>query len=346
MGPAALTLLPPRLSDQHCYLVTGTRVLNSSNKRRARAGGRALSSERCTQIDEEPVSRGVVSCGVLADHLARAGVAVLRYDDRGVGGSTGSIVTSTTRDFARDAMAAHAQVRTRVGATTPVGLLGHSEGAIVAAIAAASSPDVALIVLMAGSAERGDAVLRRQAEDLTRAAGANDAVVAAILTAHQKLTEAVRADAGRPALLDAMSVLVRAQLEAAPPAQRQAIGTNVDAFVEKTVQANAAGVLSPWFRAFVSLDPAEALSQVSCPVLALFGERDMQVPAAANRVPLEAALARARNKRVTVKVYPEANHLFIKSVTGNPSEYPTLEKVFVGGLLDDVSSWILAQVKR
>jgi pimeloyl-ACP methyl ester carboxylesterase len=309
-----------------------------------RAGVVLLTGSGAQNRDEELF--GFRPFKVIADHLARQGVAVLRYDDRGVGGSSGSVVSATTREFARDAMAAHALIKARAGSTTPVGLLGHSEGALAAAIAAADSREVAFIVLMAGSAERGDLVLRRQAEDLSRAAGGSDAVVAAILAAHQKVTETIRAGADRATALDAVRALVRAQLELAPPAQRKAMGDNVDALVAKTAEANIGPMLSPWFRAFLALDPAEALSRVSCPVLALFGERDLQVPAAANRAPLEAALARANNDRVTVKVYPEANHLFIKSVTGNPSEYPTLEKIFVPGLLNDVSHWILAQTKR
>jgi uncharacterized protein len=103
---------------------------------------------------------------------------------------------------------------------------------------------------------------------------------------------------------------------------------------------------SAWFRTFVVLDPAESLSKVTSPALVLFGERDMQVPPATNRPLIEAALGAAKNGDVTVKVYPEANHLFIKSITGNPSEYAKLEKVFVPGFLDDLSTWILMRAKR
>lgn len=92
----------------------------------------------------------------------------------------------------------------------------------------------------------------------------------------------------------------------------------------------------------MDFDPASALEKVHCPVLALFGEKDMQVPPSTNRAPLEAALAKAGNRRVTVRVYPDANHLFIEAVTGNPSEYPTLEKLFVPGLVDDVAGWVTA----
>ena len=147
---------------------------------------------------------------VIADHLATDGLAVLRYDDRGVGGSTGSVLASTTHDFARDALAGIRLLKTRLGGSTPVGLLGHSEGALAAAIAAAETRDVAFVVWMAGPGERGDAVLRRQAEDLSKAAGGSDATIAQILAAHRAMTDAIRAGADRPSIVNAMRVLVRA----------------------------------------------------------------------------------------------------------------------------------------
>jgi pimeloyl-ACP methyl ester carboxylesterase len=283
---------------------------------------------------------------VIADHFGRAGIAVLRYDDRGVGGSTGSVVESTTRAFADDALAAVGWLKARLGAPTRIGLLGHSEGAIAAAMAAATAPnEIAFIIMMAGTGERGDAVLRRQAEDLSRLTGGSDETIARILAAHRKMTDAIAGGADRATTLDAVRALVRAQLELQPGMQSKA-PADLEAFVNKLAEANAPGILSPWFRFFVALDPAESLAKVGCPVLVLFGERDLQVPPAANRRPIEAALAAAKNQDVTVKVYPEANHLFIKSVTGSPAEYPKLEKVFVPGFLDDVSTWLLSRAKR
>jgi uncharacterized protein len=317
--------------------LAGTLTMPSTDKPRAAVV--LLTGSGAQNRDEELF--GFRRFRVIADHLGKSGFAVLRYDDRGVGGSTGSIPASTTHDFARDALAGLRLLKSRLGA----GLLGHSEGALAAAIAAAESPDVAFVVWMAGSGERGDAILRRQAEDLSTAAGGSDAVIAQILAAHRAVIDSVRAGTDRASLVPMVRALVRAQLDLAPAAQRQAI-TDVDAFVNKMAETNVGPMLSAWFRAFVALDPAEALAKVTCPVLALFGERDMQVPPTANRPPVEAALARAKNLSVTIKVYPEANHLFIKSVTGNPSEYPTLDKVFVPGLLDDLVTWLLVQGTR
>ncbi len=283
---------------------------------------------------------------VLADGLARRGVATLRYDDRGVGGSSGADSDPTTEDFAGDALAGLALLAARPEIRrSAIGLLGHSEGAVVAAIAAARSTDVAFIVMMAGTAIRGDEVLRAQASDLARASGATPEQLTRILDAHRALIDAIRAGAGPDALTKIIRTLARAQIDAMPAAQRQAIG-DPDAFIDRTMPAQLHAMQSRWMRFFVDFDPASVLEKVHCPVLALFGGKDMQVPPSTNRAPLEAALAKGGNRRVTLKVYPNANHLFIKAVTGSPAEYATLEKAFVPGFVDYVAGWITGATGR
>jgi fermentation-respiration switch protein FrsA (DUF1100 family) len=137
---------------------------------------------------------------------------------------------------------------------------------------------------------------------------------------------------------------IGAQYDAQPAATRAMLGDR-SAFVERLLPTAVAQMQSAWMRYFVSFDPAPVLAAVRCPVLAMFGERDTQVPPATNRAPLEAAFAKGGNAKVTVKVYPEANHLFIHANTGQASEYASLPKVFVPGFLDDVSTWILARAK-
>jgi pimeloyl-ACP methyl ester carboxylesterase len=188
-------------------------------------------------------------------------------------------------------------------------------------------------------------VLRDQASDLARASGASPDQLKRILDAHHALIEAIRAGAGPDVLATDVRALARAQIEALPDAQRPP-ADQIDAIIDRQMPAQLKTMQSRWMRFFVSFDPAPTLERVHCPVLALFGGKDMQVPPATNRAPLEAALARGGNRRVTVKVYPEANHLFIKAVTGNPAEYPTLEKVFVPGLVDDVAGWVTAVTRQ
>jgi hypothetical protein len=277
---------------------------------------------------------------IIAEHLADQGVAVLRYDDRGVGGSTGSVLASTTEDFAGDALAAVTLLRGRGDIhSRKIGLLGHSEGALAGVIAASRSDTIAFVILLAGSTLRGDEVLRGQAADLARAAGADAVLVDKIVAAHRRATDALRADAPETEVLAAFKALGRLQIDAAPEAQRKVI-TDPDVFVDTVLAQQAQFLRGAWMRYFVTFDPAVPLARVTCPILAVFGGKDMQVPPASNRPPLEAAVAKSGNRDVTIKVYPDANHLFIPATTGNPSEYGTLEKRFVPGLLEDLTAWI------
>lgn len=276
---------------------------------------------------------------ILADHLTRAGIAVLRYDDRGVGGSTGLVSESSIDDFVSDVSAAVVWLRDNPSVDAKrIGLLGHSEGALVAAMVASRS-EVASVVLLAGSAVRGDLLLAAQAEALARASGATDEDIAAMLASQQRLFRVIRSGEGWAELEKDGREQVLAALSALPEQQRAAIA-DPEAFATQRVQAELAMARTPWYGQFLDLDPAVALGKVSCPVLALYGGRDLQVPAELNRAALEAALSGAGNKEVTVLDYPEANHLFQKAVTGLPSEYAMLEKQFLPGLLEQVGVWL------
>ena len=278
---------------------------------------------------------------LIAESFVQRGIAVLRCDDRGVGGSTGTIADSTTGDFAGDALAAIQLLRGRAGIDgARIGLVGHSEGAIAAAVAATRSPDVKFIVWMAGSAVSGGEILRMQAASFARAAGATEGTVEDLLGHHAAFMTALLKDAPREQVLARARTLLAAQMTAAPGAKAPA-PAELDASVEQLLKQNLAVMRSPWMRFFVEFDPSTALRRVSAPVLAIFGGRDLQVPEAVNRERLEKALSDAGNKAVTVRVYPEANHLFMSAVTGQPAEYATLPKAFVAPLLDDMSTWIL-----
>jgi pimeloyl-ACP methyl ester carboxylesterase len=281
---------------------------------------------------------------VIAEHLVGKGIAVLRFDDRGVGGSSGSIANSTTGEFADDALAAIRVLRQReeIG-DSRIGLIGHSEGAIVAAIAASKSADVGFIVWMAGSSVAGEEILQTQAAGLARAAGASDDTVSDILQKHAALLTAIKQGSSDDRLLALSRKLVASQLAAIPESQRQALGDG--AVSERATKQILVGLQSRWIRFFIGFDPSTVLQRVTCPVLAVFGGRDLQVPEVPNRSRLEAALTEARNTDVTVKVYPDANHLFMTAVTGQPAEYATLPKAFVPTLLEDITGWIVPHTK-
>ena len=281
---------------------------------------------------------------VIADRLARNGVAVYRYDDRGVGGSTGNVANATTQDFAKDALAALTALKGRPEIDAGrMGLLGHSEGATAAAIAASQSRDVSFAVLIAPPGLRGEDVLRQQAIDGARGLGAGDEAVAEIAAAHRTVTTLLVKKAPAEELAPAVKNLIKAQYDSMPAAQQQALGDR-EAFAEKTYAPALTQLQSPWMRAMIEFDHASPLREVTCPVLVLFGRLDTQVPPAQNEPPVRAALA--RNSSATVAVLDGANHLFQAARTGQPAEYARLEKVFVPGFLEQITTWVARITRR
>jgi len=283
---------------------------------------------------------------MIADHFTRNGIAVLRYDDRGVGGSTGSVAQSTSEDFAGDVLQAVAYLQTRDDIdANHIGLVGHSEGGIIAPIAATSSESVAFIVLMAGTSVTGEEILFAQGEAILRANGATAEQLREQREMQSRMFEAVRAGEGMEELEADVRAQVRAGIDSLPPDQRAAIA-DIDAAVDAQVNGQLDAVRSPWFKYFLDYDPTTALEQVQIPVLALFGELDLQVPPSVNLEPLERALVRGGNDDITIHTFPKANHLFLTAVTGSPNEYPTMEKVFVPGFLEMMTEWIRERVSR
>ncbi len=280
---------------------------------------------------------------LLADRLGRAGIATLRYDDRGVGGSSAGPADATTADFVGDVEAALRWLATRPEiAKGRVGLLGHSEGAIVAAMTAVKKPDaVAFVVMLAGPAVDGETLLRAQAAALVRAAGGGEADLAATAEQQTRLFAAVRSGKGWDELeRDAVAKAVE-QIRALPEAQRAAIG-DPEAYAKQAVAPQLTAARSPWYRYFLDLDPREALAKVRAPMLALYGGKDLQVPAELDRDALERA-AGGEGHDLTVRVFPEANHLFQKARTGSVEEYGVLPREFVDGMPQAITEWILAK---
>lgn len=277
---------------------------------------------------------------VLADHLTRNGIAVLRYDDRGVGGSSGTVAESTSEDFAGDALSAVRLLRERDDIDAArIGLLGHSEGGLVAPIAALRSDHVAFLVLLASPAVRGAEILLAQVELILRASGASETEVQEQRHIQERAIAVVRSGEGWEEIAEIMREQAREVLERMNDQQRAAI-VDRDLFIEQRAAAALAGLQSRWFAYFIDYDPAAALREIRVPVLGLYGALDLQVPLGLNRPEMESALRESRNEDVTIRVFAGANHLFQAAVTGSPSEYPTLRKEFVPGFLDLIADWI------
>lgn len=276
---------------------------------------------------------------VLADHLTRNGIAVLRYDDRGAGKSGGNFSNATTDDFTTDALAAIRYLKSRKEVNAKrLGLIGHSEGGIVAPQAAVLSDDVSFIVLLAGVGVPMDELLARQAEDILRVLGGSEEMASKQAMVQKQLFAAVRKYDGSPVAGEKVRGIMEQTLKEFTPEQLEASGWN---------QAQADGqlqmVLSPWFRALLDIDPRLTLAKVKCPVLAINGGKDVQVASKVNLAAIESALKQGGNSRVTIKEFPGLNHLFQKCTTGAIAEYSTIDETIYPEVLATVSGWIRQQ---
>jgi dienelactone hydrolase len=274
---------------------------------------------------------------VIADYLTRRGIAVLRYDDRGTAQSTGNFAAGTTADFATDTESALAYLKTRKEINPKkIGLMGHSEGGIIAPLVATRSGDVGCIVMLAGTGIRGDALLLLQQEAIYRVSGMpEDKLTIAIKINAKVLDKIVNTDRdlSRQEITDFM-IAMKDDIETVVPDGITA---------EDYIQQFAMSLSSPWMQYFLRYDPAPALEKVKCPVLAVNGDKDLQVPAKENLTAISAALKKGGNKKVTVKEYPGLNHLFQECTTGSPAEYAMIEQTFSPEVLKDLGDWITIQ---
>lgn len=276
---------------------------------------------------------------VLADHLTRAGVLVLRYDDRGVGASGGDFAGATMRDFADDAEAClrYLRGRTDVG---PVGLIGHSEGGRVAPMVAARSADVKFLVLLAAPSVPGRELLVRQNELMMLAAGAAPDAAEDVRRAADALFSELKPDTDRERIMQLLRDLVAAQTAATGQTE---LDDEQKKMRDEALGQQAEAIFTPWFLDFVQDDPRPDLLKVRCPVLAITGERDVQVDPKQNLPPIETALKEARNQDATVKELPGLNHLFQFVANGSPALYAVTPETMNPKALQTVSEWIKAR---
>lgn len=273
---------------------------------------------------------------VLADHLTRKGIAVLRYDDRGTAASTGNFATATTVDLARDAQAAVDFLKTREGIDMDhIGVAGHSEGGLIAPMLASKDEHVAFVVLLAGPGLPGREILKLQGELIARASGMSASLIEDMMRINVTLYDvAVDApvDEVRQQLRDTLAAL-RADLDPATV-------TNLGLTPEREPQL-IEQLASPWFRYFLKYDPAPVLQQVKVPLLSLIGSKDLQVPAEVNTEAIREALQEAASTQFEAQILPGLNHLFQTAETGVISEYGQIEETFSPDALNLISSWIL-----
>lgn len=272
---------------------------------------------------------------VLADSLTRRGIAVLRADDRGVGGSSGNHTRATSADFATDVEAEIDYLKSRKEIDPArIGLMGHSEGGLIGPMVAARRPeDVAFLVLLAGPGVPGNEILSAQSALILKAMGLNDETIARQGENARKVYDVLRNEKDEEAAMRIITAMIKESLDAMPEAERKLLGTN-------RTDANLKMIRTPWFRYFLTYDPRPALAKVRCPVLAVNGEKDLQVPPKQNLPEIEKALKSGGNTRVTVREFPGLNHLFQACKTGAPSEYSQIEETFNPEALRVIGDWI------
>ena len=275
---------------------------------------------------------------VLADHLTRLGIAVLRVDDRGIGGSTGSTWQSTSRDKANDVLFGVRFLRghDRIDPER-VGLIGISEGGLVAPLALnrVEPGTIAYAVLLAGPGVPGADLLRQQLRRIAAANGAPAEMIEELAALQDKGLQIIASDMP-PAEAEAALRQVAEEQMAASPETAQLSGEDLETALSAAVDTN----LSPWFRFFIRYDPQPALGGLAVPTLALFGGKDTQVDADQNQSAMEAAFAGSGNTDITVRRFPEMNHLFQTAGTGSPNEYAQIEETMAPEVLDLIGSWI------
>jgi dienelactone hydrolase len=276
--------------------------------------------------DRDEILMGHKPFLVLADYLTRKGIVVLRADKRGVGKSGGDYSKAVMADFASDADAGVAYLKTRPEVDPHrIGLVGHSEGGVEAPMSAAHNHDVTFIVMMAGTGVPGDQLLPEQMRLIEQAAGKSPDEIEKDLVVQRDLLATVEKDKDDAVL----EKDVREKLAGKVPEAQ--IGMQVKA------------VSSPWFRGLLVYDPAPTLSQLTCPVLVLNGERDVQVPPEQNLPVIRKALEAGGNKNFEIDELPGLNHLFQTAKTGGIGEYSEIEETMSPVAMEKIASWILKQ---
>ena len=269
---------------------------------------------------------------VLADHLSRSGIAVLRVDDAGIGGSTPHPEPPTTADFANDA-AAGIQLLRNDPRFSQVGLIGHSEGGLIATLLAGERDDIDFVALLAGPGVSGAELMRKQNQRIFEAAGFTDDRATALLALLDRLYATLVSDLPDEDLRSRVEDIALQQLEV-----NGVVGIDLE---DERVQAAVEAAMSPWLRYFLRLDPRVSLERIKIPVLALNGDLDLQVDADQNLGAIESALAAAGNTQATIHRLAGLNHLFQHAETGLVDEYARIEETMATEVLDLIRDWIL-----
>ncbi len=273
---------------------------------------------------------------VIADYLTRHGIEVLRYDDRGIGKSEGKFNIATTYDFADDAEAAFNWLFSRPETDkSKVGLVGHSEGGMIAPVIASRNKNVGFIILLAGPGEPGLKILEDQTKLIMQKSGSSKKEIKQTTSLNDKLFDIVIHE---PDSAKANQKLIAAITDGIN--RSKSISDSIKETTITQTLARIGQLLTPWFRTFLLFDPKPYLEKTTCPVLALNGSNDLQVPCAENLEGIAKALKKGGNTKYETVQLEGLNHLFQHSETGLPTEYGKIEETFAPEALQIMDSWI------
>ena len=261
---------------------------------------------------------------VIADYCARHGIAVLRYDDRGIGGSTGEVENATSLDFSYDAEAAFDFLRgQKLIDASKVGILGHSEGGIINFMVAARRPEVAFLVSLAGPAVKGTEVLKAQGEAINRASGMTEEMIAFSIAASGQMYDIIEASNDREEADSLLRQLVKGW-----------------GYGEELTEQTVGQLASPWMYYFLKYDPTEAILNTNCPALLLNGSKDLQVVVSQNLPAYEKLITEKGKTNLTLREMPNLNHLLQHCETGSPNEYFTIDETISPEVLEMIVGFV------
>ena len=278
---------------------------------------------------------------VIADYLTRNGIAVLRYDDRGVGESKGDPTLSTSANFANDARAAIAFLKSRKEINSKkIGIIGHSEGGMIAPMIAADDKNIDFLVLLAGTGVAGDVLLVDQNYQVGKTRGMTEEELQESKIGNQKIYDIVKAEGDLATVKRNLTNYYEGEIFKIPEAERPSKEE-----IEASTKQQVDGIATPWLRYFLTYNPKENLKKVKCPVLVLNGDKDIQVTSKLNTEGIANALKEGGNKEVNVQIFPGLNHLFQHCTTCDVAEYSRLDETFSPEVLKTISDWILQKTK-
>ncbi|PQV48280.1 hypothetical protein CLV33_105130 [Jejuia pallidilutea] len=272
---------------------------------------------------------------VLADYLTKQGIAVLRYDDRGVGESQGKFKDATSFDFALDVEAAIHFLKTRNDIdTSKIGLIGHSEGGLIAPIVTSKNKDVAFVVMLAGPGVDGGKILETQSRKMMELRG----VQKMMIDENEKLTTIIYDVIKRYKNTDTIKSKIAKGLNNFKAQNPMSIVS--PSITPILIEQQFKILESKWLLEFIKIDPKEYLEKTTCSILVLNGSKDVQVLPEVNLPEIQKALATSGNTDVTIKELENLNHLFQTAETGNLDEYKTIEETFAPSALKLIADWI------